>query len=392
MVAMTGTWAVRGRVVLGDHVEDDGLVVIRDGFIDEVAAGGSDIPVDSVVDVPEGGWLLPGLVDVHCHGGGGESFPNAETPEQARVAADEHLRHGTTSVVASLVTAAPDVLLARTGVLADLCDDGVLAGIHYEGPFISTARCGAQDPRYIVAPDAALTRQLLQAARGWAVSMTVAPEERGAYGAGSVGEALLDGGAIPSWGHTDSGPGPMREALAFSDGRATATHLFNGMKPLHHRDPGPIAELLSGAARGEVVLEMISDGVHLDPSIVRDVYETVGRERCVFVTDAMAAAGMADGSYQLGPAAVTVSGGVARLTDGGAIAGGTSHLLDCVRVAVQDAGVPLVDAVWMASAQGAGVLGRSDVGQVAAGARADLVAVDAALRPVQVWRAGEVVA
>lgn len=231
--------------------------------------------------------------------------------------------------------------------------------------------------------------------------MTLAPEKRGAWGPGSVAEALIEGGALPSWGHTDSGPAPTRAALEYSrkalsevdprrrrSGRASVTHLFNGMRPLHHRDPGPVAEFVSDAARCGAVLEMICDGVHLDPSLVRDVMETVGRDNCVFVTDAMAAAGMPDGSYQLGPQAVTVSGGVARLTGGDAIAGGTAHLLDCVRVAVQQAGIHLVDAVHMASAQGAAILGDPTIGSLHAGCRADVVAVDDDLRPLAVWRRG----
>ncbi len=401
--------ALRGRVVLDDGVVDDGAVVIGG---DRIAWVGG---VADLREAPEGiaaavravaasdRTLLPGLVDVHCHGGGGASFPNAETAEDAMTAVLEHRRHGTTSLVGSCVTAAPDVLLARADLMADLAERGELAGVHFEGPFVARERCGAQDPTFIVDPDPALTRDLLDASRGHAVTMTLAPERPRAFGRGSVAEALIQGGALPSWGHTDAAPEAARAALDYSrealgeavrprSARATVTHLFNGMRPLHHRDPGPIAEFLSAAARRGAVLEMICDGIHLAPSVVRDVYETVGRDSCVFVTDAMAAAGMADGSYQLGPQAVTVIGGVARLTDGGAIAGGTSHLLDGVRVAVQQAGIPLVDAVHMASAQGAAILGDPTVGRLAAGLRADVVETDDDLRPLRVWRRGETVA
>ena len=170
--------------------------------------------------------------------------------------------------------------------------------------------------------------------------------------------------------------------------QATVTHLFNGMRPLHHRDPGPILEFIADAARGGAIVEMICDGVHLDPAIVRSVYDTVGRDAAVLITDAMAAAGMPDGEYQLGPQAVVVSQGVARLAQGDSIAGGTAHLIDCVKVAVEQAGIPLVDAVYMASAVGARILGVSDRGELAAGKRADIVAIDSELRPVMVWRGG----
>lgn len=403
-----GLTALRGRVVLQDRVIDDGAVVLADGRIAWVGAADAaqgapgDVAAAVAATAPGDRTLLPGLVDVHCHGGGGASFPNATTAEEAMVAVREHRRHGTTSLVASCVTAAPDVLTARGVLLADLAESGEVAGIHFEGPFVSPERKGAQDGAFIIDPDPDLTRTLLEACGGHVVTMTLAPEKARAYGPGSVAEALIQGGALPSWGHTDSDPVHARAALEYSRAaleragaprspRATVTHLFNGMRPLHHRDPGPIAEFVSDAARGGAVIEMICDGVHLDPSVVRDVYETVGREQCVLITDAMAAAGMPDGSYQLGPQAVTVRDGVARLTVGDSIAGGTAHLLDCVRVAVRRAGIPLVDAVYMASVQGASIIGDPVVGRLEAGLRADVVEVDADLRPLRVWRRGRVV-
>ena len=258
----------------------------------------------------------------------------------------EHRRHGTTSLVASCVTAAPDVLRARARVLAGLCDAGELAGIHFEGPFVSVERCGAQDPARIIDPDADLVRELIALGRGHVTAMTIAPEKPGVTGEGGVIAALVAGGALPSLGHTDSGPCPVRAALADAGARLsaragaglpvrcdrpTATHLFNGMRPMHHRAPGPVPELLAAAANGRCIVEMIGDGVHLDPDVVLDVFEILGREGVVLVTDAMAAAGMPDGDYVLGSRAVTVAGGVARLADGGAIAGGTAHLIDVVR-------------------------------------------------------------
>ena len=402
--------ALRGRVVTPVEIIEDGLVVVAEGHIPWVGAaaeaeraGWGDLLADAVV-APESGYLLPGLVDVHCHGGGGESFPNAETADQAMVSILEHRRHGTTSLVASCVTAAADVLRARACVLADLCDAGELAGIHFEGPFVSVERCGAQDPTYIIAPDAALTRELIELGRGHVVTMTIAPEKPGITGDGVVA-ALIDGGALPSFGHTDSEAAPVRAGLADASARlaarvrsgqpvrstrSTATHLFNGMRPMHHRTPGPVPEFLAAARRGECVLEMIGDGVHLAPEIVLDMFETLGRENVILVTDAMAAAGMPDGDYVLGPAAVTVADGVARLTEGGAIAGGTAHLIDVVRTTWRG-GVDLVDAVYAASCQGAEVLGDDSIGALEPGRWADLVVTDADLAPVRVLRRGEVV-
>ena len=403
--------ALRGRVVTPDHIINDGAVVLSGAHIawvgpaDQAARAGFTDVVEQAQAAPEGGYLLPGLVDVHCHGGGGESFPNAETAEQAMVSVLEHRRFGTTSLVASCVTAAPEVLRARTRVLAGLCEDGELAGIHFEGPFVSVERCGAQDPTYIIDPDADLTRELIELGGGHVVTMTIAPEKPGITGDDGVNAALIEGGALPSFGHTDSEAAPVRAALADAAARiaerleagepvraprSTATHLFNGMRPMHHRTPGPVPEFLAAAQRGECVLEMIGDGVHLSPAIVLDMFETLGRDNVVLVTDAMAAAGMADGDYVLGSQPVTVAGGVARLTEGGAIAGGTAHLIDVVRTTWQG-GVDLVDAVYAASVQGAQILGDSSVGALRAGLWADVVVTDAELRPVTVLRRGEAV-
>ncbi|GAA4416608.1 amidohydrolase family protein [Georgenia halophila] len=389
---------MRGRVVTKDSVIDDGVVVVDGeklawvGPASHAAAAGwggalSEMPTHD-------GYVLPGLVDLHNHGGGGTSFPDATTPEDVLRGVAEHRRHGTTSVVVSLVTAAPDDLRDRVTLLADIADSGEIAGIHIEGPFLSAARCGAQNPELIIAPDARLTEELLRLGRGHVVTMTLAPEGDGVQ---DVAAALVAGGALPSWGHTDSDPDSTRSAVAASadnlaagtgrSARATVTHLFNGMRPLHHRDPGPIGELLAAAARGQVVVELIGDGTHLHPAIVREVHGMVGRDSAVLVTDAMAATGMADGDYELGSRTVTVADGVARLNPGGSIAGGTAHLLDIVRTSV-DAGVPLVDAVYMASTGPAAVLGDPGIGALEAGRRADVVITDDGLHPVRVIRQG----
>ena len=410
-MSSVATTALRGRVVTPHEILDDGLVVVTDrhiawvGRAQDARGAGFGRALETASPAPEGGYLLPGLVDVHCHGGGGESFPNAETAEQAMTAVLEHRRHGTTSLVASCVTASGEVLRERTRVLADLCEAGELAGIHFEGPFVSVERCGAQDPTYIVDPDAALTRELIELGRGHVATMTIAPEKPGVTGDNGVVAALIDGGALPSFGHTDSEAAPVRAGLADASARlaarvrsgqpvrstrSTATHLFNGMRPMHHRTPGPVPEFLAAARRGECVLEMIGDGVHLAPAIVLDMFETLGRENVILVTDAMAAAGMPDGDYVLGPAAVTVADGVARLTEGGAIAGGTAHLIDVVRTTWRG-GVDLVDAVYAASCQGAEVLGDDSIGALEPGRWADLVVTDADLAPVRVLRRGEVV-
>lgn len=396
---------LRGRVVSPGGVLEDGLVVVNGDRIAWVGAA-ADAP-DGIV-VPDAHadarTYLPGLVDVHCHGGGGAGFPDSPDVATARRAAAEHLAHGTTSLVASLVTADEETLLTRTATLAELADAGELAGIHLEGPYLSPHRCGAQDPAYMTEGRPGTVRRVAEAARGWLATMTVAPDVPGVTGLDGVAATLAEVGALPSFGHTDATDVVMAVALAEArsalsapgarSARPTVTHLFNGMAPWHHRTPGPVPAALAAAARGDAVIELVADGVHLAPGTVRAVFALVGAANIALVTDAMAAAGMPDGDYVLGPAAVVVRGGIARLAptpgaphDSGAIAGGTAHLLDVVRATVA-AGVDLADAVTAATATPAGVLGRTDIGALAAGLRADVLEVDEDMRPLRVMRAG----
>jgi len=388
--------ALRGTAVLEQGLVPDALLLIAGGEILYAGPAQAAPPHLAEVTHEHDGLILPGLVDLHCHGGGGVSFPDTEDPAELLTAVHEHRRHGTTSLVASLVTADAQTLHARVTDLARLAEDGEIAGIHLEGPFLSVARCGAQNPAHITGGDPELVRELAEIAGGALATMTVAPE---ADAADEVLEALAESGAVPSLGHTDGSSAQMahavelsRTALRRSRGRSplpTATHLFNGMRPVHHRDPGPALAALDAAARGELVVEVIADGVHLDARTVAHVFSIAAEDHVVLITDAMAAAGMADGQYRLGSLDVTVAGGVATLTEGGAIAGGTAHLLDVVRFAVQEAGIDLVRAVRAASAVPAAVLGMQDrIGSLVAGRRADVLLVDERLAPVSVLHGG----
>ena len=389
--------AVHGSAVLPTGLVPEALVLVDAGRI--LWSGPTSAAPDHTAHrvVHHDGLVLPGLVDLHCHGGGGVSFPDAPDSATKRTALAEHRRHGTTSLVASLVTAPPETLRARVADLAELAAEGEIAGIHLEGPFLSVARCGAQNPAQIIDGDPELVRDLAEISDGALATMTLAPE---AAGAREVLRALAEHGAVPSLGHTDCSSAEMTSALAESrdllrrargrSARPTVTHLFNGMRPIHHRDPGPVLAALDAAARGEVVLEVIVDGVHLDPRTVAHVFSVAAEGSVALITDAMAAAGMADGDYRLGSLHVRVQYAVATLTEGGTIAGGTAHLLDVVRLATQRSGVDLVQAVRAASLVPAEVLGLQDeIGSLAAGRHADLLLTDTALRPVGVYRRGE---
>lgn len=394
--ALTAELALHGTAVLEQGLVPDALLLIDGGDILWAGPAAHAPQHRAARTLAHDGLLLPGLVDLHCHGGGGASFPDASDAAEMLTAVRQHRRHGTTSLVASLVTADAATLRERVRDLSQLAADGEIAAIHLEGPFLSVERRGAQNPEHIVDGDAELVRELAAIAGGALATMTVAPEVEGADG---VIEALADVGAVPSLGHTDGSSSQMtdaistaRTALRRQRGRSplpTATHLFNGMRPIHHRDPGPALAALDAAARGELVVEVIADGVHLDARTVAHVFSIAAEDTVVLVTDAMAAAGMPEGQYRLGALDVTVEAGIATLTGAGAIAGGTAHLLDVLRFAVLEAGVDLVQAVRAASSVPAAVLGLQDrIGSLAAGRRADVVLADAQLNPVSVLRAG----
>lgn len=394
----------RGNVVTTSEVLADGLVAINDQQITYVGSYEKAIQEGIVAEdiKPEPNkYILPGLVDIHSHGGGGASIPNAQSEEEAIKAVLTHRRAGTTSYVASLVTASGEVIKERVKLLADLCDKGELAGIHLEGPFVSHARCGAQDPTYIQTGNPELTKELLDIGRGHVKWMTLAPEITGNQGSGSVAEVLITHRALPSWGHTDSEANDMEQALGWSydllkkqenslSPLPLVTHLFNGMRPIHHRKPGPVMACIAAARQGKAVVEVIADGIHIDPVIVKEIYQIIGRENIALITDAMEAAGMPDGEYQLGSQQVVVKDRVARLAKGDSIAGGTSRLIDVVRVCVE-AGISLVDAVYMAATTPARVLNDKLVGELAPGKRADLCITDRNLEvETVIWHGQEV--
>ena len=277
--ALTAELVLRGTAVLEQGLVPDALLLVDGGDILWAGPAAAAPEHEASEVLFHDGLLLPGLVDLHCHGGGGASFPDAGDPRELLTAVHEHRRHGTTSLVASLVTADPQTLRSRVADLGRLAADGEIAAIHLEGPFISVERRGAQNPEHITSGDADLVRELAQIADGALATMTVAPE---AEGADAVIEALAQVGALPSLGHTDGTSAQMTRAVELArtelrreHGRSalpTATHLFNGMRPIHHRDPGPALAALDAAARGELVVEVIADGVHLDARTVAHVF------------------------------------------------------------------------------------------------------------------------
>lgn len=311
--------------------------------------------------------MPPGLLDIHCHGAVGTGF--GEDVQGSRRAVEHHRRSGVDELVASLVSGTHGQTVAHVRALAPLVADGTLVGIHLEGPFLAPACAGAHDPRVLRDPDPRLVEEVAEAlADGDAAAglkhVTLAPELPGAL---DLIDVLAEHGVIPAFGHTAASGSELHTAIDSVHercGRAPIiTHLFNGMPPFHHRRPGAVAAALSAAARGEAFVELIADGVHLAPETVRMVFDVVGAEQVVLVSDSTAATGMGDGTHRLGSLDVTVERGTARLatTDGspGPIAGGTSTLQDCLTWAVQVAGVGRSEAEQAATRSPRRALGLS---------------------------------
>ncbi|WP_407319957.1 amidohydrolase family protein [Isoptericola halotolerans] len=383
--------AVRGRVVTPRGVIDDGIVTVVSERIAEVRPAG---PGDE--GVPRSGVVVPGYVDLHCHGGGGASFTSA-VPEETAAAADHHLRRGTTSVVAGLVTDTSDRMLAAIETAAEAADRGEVAGVLVEGPFLSTSRCGAQDPVHLRAPDVGFTKEMIDAGRGHLIAVTLAPELPGAL---DVIDVLHECRITASIGHTscDAATADIALRRGRSQGiRGLATHLFNGMPPLHHRAPGPVAAALTAAVDRSARVELIVDGTHLDDVTARLVLTLLPAGQIVLISDAMAAAGMPDGTYRLGPQDVRVTEGAAEIVVDGksiSIAGSTIHLADAVRRLVSCAGADLTTAVKAATETPAELInpaGRGcepPIGSIVEGARADLLRLDDDLDVRHVMRRG----
>lgn len=386
------------RMVLPEGPAREGWVRLRGDLIAEVvegpppevasgdatggasAAGHAAGEVTVVVERLGDRVLAPGLIDLHVHGGGGGAFTDG--PEAAGTAIATHRAHGTTTLLASLVTDTTEGLEDQIRALVPLVGEGELAGIHLEGPWLAASRCGAHTPELLRDPSVEDVDRLLATGAEAIRMITLAPERHGALGAIRL---LHERGIIAAIGHTEADETVIVRAL--EAGASVATHLFNGMPPIHHRTPGPIPRLLTDP---RAIVELIADGVHLEPSVLR-MAATASRGRWSLITDAMAAAGHPDGSYRLGPLAVDVVDGVARIRDTGAIAGSTLTLDRAVRFAVGEAGLDLAEAVRAASQTPAQLLGRADIGRIAVGARADLVVLDPQLSVAEVIRGGRTV-
>jgi N-acetylglucosamine-6-phosphate deacetylase len=352
---------------------------------DRVAARGigdtwrDSAPTDTSVTDAAGRHLVPGFIDLHCHGAGGASADEGEAAIETVLAV--HNAHGTTRSVLSLVTAPVDTLARQLQEIARVAaSDPRVLGAHLEGPFLDHEFRGAHDAAELRTADAASVDLLLDAGGGMLRQVTIAPEHPGATEAIA---RFVDAGVVVAVGHTGA---DFATALsAFDAGASILTHAFNGMRGIHHRAPGPVVAAMHA---DHVTLEIINDGVHVHPDVVRLAFSGAPG-RVALVTDAMAAAGAVDGEYQLGSLGVIVADGVARLLEGGSIAGSTLTQDAALRHAVIESGIPLDEAIGALTVTPAAAIGRSgDLGRLDRGFAADAVLLAPDLAVDAVWGAG----
>nr|WP_308797935.1 amidohydrolase family protein [Agromyces protaetiae] len=332
----------------------------------------------TVVDAA-GRILVPGFIDLHCHGAGGAAAEDGEAALETML--DVHSAHGTTRTVCSLVSAPVEALVPRLEAIARLAArDPRVLGAHLEGPFLDDEFRGAHDPAALRAPDDAAVDALLEASAGTLRQVTLAPEHDRGFAAL---HRFTGAGVAVAVGH--SGADYALALAAFDAGASILTHAFNGMRGIHHRQPGPVVAAMHAP---HVTLEVINDGVHLHPDVVKLAFQGAPG-RVALVTDAMAATGSADGSYVLGSLEVDVRDGVARIVETGSIAGSTLTQDESLRRAVTDSGIPFEVAIAALTTVPAAAIGRADdLGRLEVGYAADAVLLADDLTVDAVWSAG----
>jgi len=364
-------FTITGDIVTPDGVLEHGAVTVGDdGIIAEVSARRTSAPRSG--DIDAGGFLvLPGFVDVHVHGGGGADFMHG-TEDAVRQVTRTHAKYGTTSLLATTLTASREATDRAIRAAQTVMDAGPgegearVLGIHLEGPYICAAKRGAQPEAFVRPPDREELTHWIKLGRGSIRRITLAPELEGVDEI--IKYAALKGVTV-SIGHTNATAAEAEAAIAW--GATGATHLFNAMPPLHHRQPGAVGVAL---ARPEIVCELIADGVHLHLLIVRLVVAAKGPEGVVLITDAIEGTAMPDGEYELGGQTVLVQDGTAAFADG--TLAGSVLTMNRAFTNVRRAGVTLPEAARLSSGNALRQLGQSDTrGTIAPGMAADLAVV-----------------
>ena len=385
------------KVFLENQTFEEGEIRVRDGRIEEVRAGKMRgegflaLPGEEVIDC-QGAYAIPGLIDLHFHGCMGDDFCDG-TKDAIRRIAEYEASIGVTAIAPATMTLPVEELEAILRTAAEYREEAGkeeagtgadLVGVNMEGPFISKVKKGAQDERNILPCDVEVARRFLEASKGLVKFIGIAPEE--SENAIAFIEEMKDQVHI-SLAHTNAAYDRAKEA--FDAGASHAVHLYNAMPAFTHRAPGVVGAVADSPS---VMAELICDGVHIHPAVVRGTFQMLGADRMILISDSMRATGMPDGRYTLGGLDVDVKGNRAVLVSDGALAGSATNLMDCMRTAVKKMGIPLETAVACASINPAKSLGvEAERGSLAEGKKADIVLLDEELELKSVIKDGRVI-
>ncbi len=377
--------SMKKRIINGLVFQEEGSFVPGTVFIhgerivseQEYAALTGD---ECVIDA-DNAYVIPGLTDIHFHGCMGADCCDG-TADAFRTIASYELSQGVTSITPATMTMSEEVLSRICLAAKDFeCGDGSdFCGLYMEGPFISIAKKGAQNEKFIHPADTSMLQRLQDISGNKIRTVVVAPETEGAMefikeNAGKINISLA---------HTTADYDTAKEAL--SCGASELTHMYNAMPPFTHRAPGPIG---AAADNENCMVELICDGVHIHPAVVRTSFKIFGDDRIILISDSMRAAGMEDGEYDLGGQKVIVKGNLAILEDG-TIAGSVTNLMDCLRTAVLKMGIPLASAVKCAAVNPVRAIGMTkDYGTLSPGKYANIVLLDKELSITQIIHHGK---
>lgn len=378
------------NIVLLDQVLEDGWILIQNGLIAAYGSSQDAIPEwsQSVEQQSFNGfYVAPGFIDIHVHGGANFDFMNA-TEESLDAITRFHMRNGTTAMLATTVTASreqlTDVLSGVAAYKRKPMPYAQIIGVHLEGPFVNPIWKGAQNDSFMINPQIKWLEDWIENFPELVKIQTIAPELEGAIPYISL---LHKNGIVAACGHTDASFDDVQHAL--TAGLSHAVHAFNAMRPLHHREPGVVGAVMFNS---NITAEIIADGQHVHPAAIRILIQVKGVDRVVLITDAMAATGMPDGEYELGDLPVIVHNEIARLKEGGSLAGSTLTMIKGFQYLIHEVGLSIIEASRMASLNPAKVIGISDrYGSIEVGKRADLLLLDGELQIQSVLIEGEFV-
>ncbi|MBB3108251.1 N-acetylglucosamine-6-phosphate deacetylase [Paenibacillus phyllosphaerae] len=384
----TPSWRIGNLNIVAGGSSFEGEALVENGTITAITPkekGSSDKDVP-VID-GEGGWLLPGFIDVHVHGGYGSDFMDANA-EAYDAITKFHASHGTTGMLATTMTNPPEALEAVLQAATAYQEGGMpyaaLLGVHLEGPFISEKWAGAQNPAYIQPPHTEWLKRWIVDYPGIIKMMMLAPEKEGAL---ETIEWLTDNGIIAACGHTDALYEDIKRASEV--GLRHTIHTFNAMRGLHHREPGTLGAV---ATIDSISTEIIADGQHVHPAAIELLRRAKPADKLILITDAISAAGLDDGPYSLGGLDVKVEDGIARLREGGNLAGSTLTMINAFRFMLEHTNLTVPQVSQLASGNPARLLGVEErMGSIALGKQADLVWTDANFAIRRTWVQGRTV-